>query len=261
MINPLRILLLISAAVALVACFDTDAEMEVKEDGAVTISSEIILTKRMYNLANRAYGNEEFLKKRCEETGGVFDPDISHVNCKVDLDTSIDELLAGDVQAKNASLPLDLSTLTLVDNGDGTYSMDYEIDWGLAEDAMDMEDAAGAVEEAAENQQEAAEAAEDAAKDEDPQTDATEAAADEAGEAADEAKDTADDAKKTERLISNYLDGYTVSLTFKAPKILDGNGEMHGDDEMTMDIDMGDIDEGEAELPETFSVTFSTSAE
>ncbi len=258
MLNSLRTLLLTSAAVALVACFDTDAEMEVKDDGAVKMRSEIILSKKMYNLANRGYGSADFLQNRCEEAGGAFDVDISHVNCKVDLDTSIDELLAGDVQAKNASLPLDLSTMTLVDNGDGTYSMDYKFDWGLADDAMDTQDAAGEVQEAAEQVEDAAEDAEDEAKDADPQTDATKAAAEEAGDAADQADDVGKDANKVARDISSYLGNYTVKLSFKAPKITDGNGEMHGDDEMTMDIDLGDVNDGEAELPESFRVTFST---
>lgn len=244
----LRSLLLLSMPLSLMACYDTDAEVDIKKDGTTKIRAEAILKKSAYHMFTQAAG-EDFIKERCEAGGGKFDVDIDHVNCKVEADTSVVELVAGEVQSKNTHLPLDLTNLQVADNGDGTYTLNYMFDWSMFAAADLTADAAST----------------EAAMDSEVKTQADNAepeSKEEKEEIKDAEKDASKDMKASNHMskeILNYIDGYHIKITAKAPHILEGSGAINGgNDEMTMDIDLGEVNRNEQMLPENFMMVFST---
>ncbi len=270
MLKSTRSFLLIStlAAVTLAGCYETDATMDVKKDGTVKFNAEAVMRKDIYDLYTRAVGSD-IVKEKCEAGGGEFNTDMNHVNCKVEVDTTMDDLIAGNVQNEKNSAPLNLSGLTVVDNGDGTYAMDFPLDWALVEGAVVAHDAAeetaddaGAMKEAADGVEDATDHSDDAvavATSETSDGETAVVASDNEGakQAREDADQVEDDSKDLQNKIKHYLDGYHVVMTFKAPNVLDGNGEMHGDHEMKMDVDLGKVNDGEQQLPESFMVNFS----
>lgn len=225
------------APLALAACFDTEAEMKVDDDGSVDFKSEVIMNKKVYEALNEANGDGA-VEALCEAQGGEFDPDMFHVNCKVEFQTSLDAIMTGSLPTNeegDGNPPVWLGGLTLADNGDGTYAMSYAFDWTLLDELMKMGDMEGEMKDA-----------EDAMTDE------------EKDAMTDEEKDAMDDAEDMGEDVNHELDGYKIDIEFKAPNVISGNGDINGSNsKMEMEIDLGDVNKGEATVPESFDVVFS----